>query len=205
MEENWASSIMVVLDKIIKLIYVNLLWFIFTILGLGVFGLMPATAAVFSLTRKIMNNQEIDRVFNEFWQLYKGSFMSSNLAGLIFYTIGLLLYIDFRIVLNFEGTVGKVFLALLFILAIVYFTILINFFPLYTRFEMKIFHYLKLALAIGFGTPIMTLLMLLWLFVVLVLCIRFTVLIPLLSVTLLCIGINWLSMKTVEKKQLLKK
>lgn len=199
-EENWASSVMGILDKIIKLIYINLLWFVFTIAGLGIFGIMPSTAAVFSITRKMIKGEEISNVFSDFWKVFKQSFVICNLVGVLFFTIGVFLYIDMRIVKISPVPTGKIFLILLSIIFILFFSVLLNFFPIYTRLEMKVIHYLKLSLVLGLGSPLTTLAMTIWVLVVYILCIHFTVLIPLLSISLLCLGINWLSIKTIEKK-----
>ena len=46
----------------------------FTMLGIGVFGFMPATTALFSVTRKwIMGKTDIP-IFKTFWQAYRGEF-----------------------------------------------------------------------------------------------------------------------------------
>ncbi|MGY0702716.1 DUF624 domain-containing protein [Bacillus subtilis] len=39
-------------EWIMRFAYTNLLWLFFTLLGLGVFGIMPATAALFAVMRK---------------------------------------------------------------------------------------------------------------------------------------------------------
>src|SRR5690625_6844483 len=73
MEGNWAVSVMEMLDKITKLVFINLLWTLFTLLGLGVFGLFPATASVNALVRKLFKNEDLTNVFSDFWRYYKAS------------------------------------------------------------------------------------------------------------------------------------
>src|SRR5699024_998860 len=189
MEGNWAASVMDMLDKFIKLIYLNILWILFFIVGIGIFGFMPATASVTSILRKWMNKEELPSLTKEFWKQYKEGFITSNIIGLVFLVIGYILYLDVSILIGTESTIGKILLSLTFMLIYIYFVILLNFFPLYSRLEMSIANYLKLSLTIGMSHPLTTLLMILWLIIVGILCFSYTVLLPLFSVVLLCFGL----------------
>ena len=202
MEDNWAGSIMNIIDRVIKLIVLNLLWMLFTLLGLVAFGIVPATATVFIIIRKWINDEVTPNLFQEFWNNFKESFVSSNLVGLVFIGVGLFLYIDINILLGSNILIIKILLSLLFMLCLLYIATLLNFFPLYARYRMSSINYLKLSLVVGLSNPITTLLMMLWLLVVAVLTLRYTVLIPLVMISLICVGVNWLSMKRLEKKPL---
>ena len=70
MEQNVSMGrVLSFCEWVLKFFYANLLWFVFTMLGLGVFGFMPATTALFSVTRKwIMGKTDIP-IFKTFWQL----------------------------------------------------------------------------------------------------------------------------------------
>ena len=116
MEGNWAASAMDMLDKFIKLIYLNILWILFFVLGLGIFGFMPATASVTSILRKWMNKEEIPSLIKEFWKQYKESFLTSNIIGIVFFVIGYILYLDVSILIGTESTVGKILLSFTFML-----------------------------------------------------------------------------------------
>ncbi|MDL4839026.1 YesL family protein [Aquibacillus rhizosphaerae] len=200
MEGNWAVTIMNMIDKITKLIYINVLWVFFVLIGLGLFGFMPATATVNILVRKLMMGEELSGVFKRFWTVYKESFVSSNLVGLLFLIIGIFLYVDINILLGTQSVIGKVVLSLLFMILIMFTATVLHFFPIYARFEMKTFNYIKLSFVIAMSQPITTILMVLWLLVVGILSVQYTVMLPLLFVTMISIGINWLSIKRIEKK-----
>ncbi|MFC4386338.1 YesL family protein [Gracilibacillus marinus] len=206
METGWAGNIMQMLDKLVKLVWMNCLWVFFTLLGGIILGLMPATAAVSSLVRKMIKNEEVESVFREFWTLYKNNFKSSNIIGIFFWIAVLFIYIDFNFLITTSNMVGTVLLIGVSMLFFILTGLLLHFFPIYSRFEMKKSEYLKLAFVMTMTKPITTILMVLWLFVVGILCIEFTVLIPLLFIVLVILGINWLSIVQIEKKddQLLK-
>ncbi|WP_186578114.1 YesL family protein [Aquibacillus kalidii] len=203
MDGNWAVGIMNMIDKIVKLVYINVLWIVFTVLGLIVFGLMPATASVNALIRDLLSGKEVTNIFSEFWVQYKTSFIKSNLVGIVFIIIAIFLYVDIRILLGTDSIVGKMILAVLFMISYIFFATLLHFFPIFNRYEMKTFNYLKLSITLAMSHPFTTILMVLWLFVVGVLSLKYTVIIPLLFISLISIGSNWLSMKRIEKKNLL--
>lgn len=54
-----------------KLAYVNLLWLLFTVAGLAVFGFMPATVSLFTIVRKWQMKQAEVTVWNTFISIYK--------------------------------------------------------------------------------------------------------------------------------------
>lgn len=95
MEQNVSMGrVLSFCEWVLKFFYANLLWFVFTMLGLGVFGFMPATTALFSVTRKwIMGKTDIP-IFKTFWQAYRGEFFRSNAIGLILAAAGIIIYVD---------------------------------------------------------------------------------------------------------------
>ncbi|SER28418.1 Uncharacterized membrane protein YesL [Gracilibacillus ureilyticus] len=200
MDTNWAGTIMQMLDKAVKLVWMNCLWVVFTLLGGVILGVMPATASVSFLVRKMIKNEEIENVFQEFWQCYKRSFKSSNVIGILFWLAGLFLFMDISFLIQMEGTLATVLLTGVFVLLLVFFSVLLHFFPIYSRFEMKTISYAKLALVMAMTRPFVTIFMVLWLGVVTILSIEFTVIIPLLFNVLIMLGINWLSIVRIEKK-----
>lgn len=56
---------------VMRLAYLNLLWLLFTLAGLGVAGLMPATAAMFTVTREWVKGNPDASVFSVFLRAYK--------------------------------------------------------------------------------------------------------------------------------------
>ncbi|MBO1911160.1 DUF624 domain-containing protein, partial [Microvirga sp. 3-52] len=63
---NWESFNNIA-HRMIELIYINILWILFTILGLGIFGIFPATVSMFTIVRKIIVKEEKFKIFNTFW------------------------------------------------------------------------------------------------------------------------------------------
>lgn len=78
-----------VLQKIYWYAYVQILWVIFTIMGLIIFGIFPATHALL----KVMNQQDSSssEIFHEFKQAYRVAFFAINRAAIIWFTMIILL------------------------------------------------------------------------------------------------------------------
>lgn len=143
-----------------RLAYVNLLWIVFTILGLGVFGFMPATTAMFAIVRKwLLDEQEVP-IMNTFWQQYKEAFIQTNLLGLVLVLIGYLLIVEFRILQMQESTMYTIVsFGVLFILCM-YGILLTYFFPIFVHFNLRLRDYLKWPLIIGIIHPLLSIFLL---------------------------------------------
>lgn len=138
-----------VAEWITRLFYLNILWIIFTLSGLVVFGIFPATVAVFTVIRHWVLGEGQVPLFKTFWYAFKGSFVQIQLIGYTLALIGSILYIDYNF---FSSRDESIFLvaelltgSAMFVLAIVFLYI----FPVYVHFKLKTIEYIKNALLIG--------------------------------------------------------
>ncbi|MEL3970864.1 DUF624 domain-containing protein [Rossellomorea oryzaecorticis] len=137
----------------LKLAYLNLLWMLFTFIGLLIFGFFPATTAMFTIVRKWLLREENLSVFPEFWRTYKKEFLRSNGYGLIFMVIGYILYYDFTFIGLNSGKLTFLVPVLLLIL-IWYIITLLFFFPVYVHFDLPFFKTLKQTLLLALTSPL---------------------------------------------------
>lgn len=147
---------------VMRFAYVNLLWVLFTLVGLVLFGFFPATVALFTIIRKwIIGQQNEVLIFNTFWKIYRKEFLKSNLIGLIIIFVGYILYVDFLFLSTLTGPFANV-MSLLFITTLLLYGITVLYiFPVYVHYEIKLMHCFKYAFIIGFSYPLITLLMIL--------------------------------------------
>lgn len=145
-----------VAEWVTRLVYVNLLWIGFTIVGLGVLGLIPATTAMFAVVRKWVSGDDDIPVFQTFWGVYRDEFWKVNGLGLILVAIGYLIYVEYSILRTQESVVYYV--ASFGVLAqfIMYGIVVMYFFPIYVHFSLKSFSYFKWPFFLGIGHPILT-------------------------------------------------
>src|SRR5690348_5869169 len=103
-------------DWIMKFGYLNLLWVLFTLTGLVIFGFVPATISLFTITRAwIRGNTDIP-IWSTFLKVYKSEFVKSNKVGLVYLLGGYVLYIDERFLVLSPGSLNIVMVILLLII-----------------------------------------------------------------------------------------
>lgn len=188
---------MKVCEVISRMAYVNLLWIFFTILGLIFFGIMPATVALFAVTRKWMMGEQDIPVFKTFWQTYRKEFMKSNLLGIILFAIGYIIYIDLTYL-----PAGGIFQFIrwgLIVCGLLYVIILLYIFPIYVQYEWKKRLYIKYALLLGASHPHYTLLMLIGIAALYYISATIPGLIPFFSIALLSHIVMWTAFRVIKR------
>lgn len=142
-----------------KMIYLQILWLVFTILGLGFFGIIPATAAVTTVISKWFQEGYDVPVFQVFLNAYKKQFLRSNGLGIFLLVIGIFLYMDLNIS---KQVIQSAFIhSLLLFIGLLYIVVLLYFFPVFARYKLKYFQYFKQSFFIAFARPFETIAMLL--------------------------------------------
>lgn len=134
---------------IVRLVILNGLWILFSILGLFVAGIFPATAAVLGVARKWMMGEQEFKIWNTFKQIYRSEFSSANKMGWILSVIGIILYLNYRVILN---RADEFFFAVpfAFYLLVFFYTILVIWsFPLLVHYKATWGQHLKNAIIIG--------------------------------------------------------
>lgn len=141
----------------LRFAYLNVCWVVFSVLGLIVFGFMPATAAMFSIVRKWINGNEDFPILQSYWKVYKSEFLKTNSAGLLLFLVGYLLVIEFNI-LRLQDQFIYLFVSYTVLgILILYVVVCIYFFPIFVHFKLKWLDYFKWPFIISFSHPILTL------------------------------------------------
>ncbi|WP_066172714.1 YesL family protein [Bacillus marinisedimentorum] len=135
----------------------TVLWAVFTILGFFIFGIMPATAALFGLARKWVIGERDAPLIRTFWMLYKKEFKSSNILGLALSIMGLVLYMDYKFFQSSEQLIFQLLSYMLIFFIFIYFIVLIYIFPLFVHYDLNIRDYFKNSFLIAVSSPVETL------------------------------------------------
>lgn len=141
---------------ITRLAYVNVLWVMFSLLGLIVFGFMPATTAMFAVIRKWIMGENDIAIFNTFWKAYRKEFFKSNLLGYILFVVGYVLSIEFQILRAQDSLIYLITSFGVIALFLLYLIIILYFFPILVHFNLKTTQYIKWPFIIGMIHPILT-------------------------------------------------
>ena len=169
----------------LNLFLLNVLWILFSALGLFAFGIFPATAAMFAVIRKLNMAKEDVHVFKLFWKTYKVEFMKSNLIGYIFLMVGFLLYVDLRVLQQLDSSLLNLILTVAtFILVFLYLLTLLYVFPVFVHLNLKTVEYIKYAFILAIGKPKQSLLILLALAISMFLLIQVPGLIPVFGISI---------------------
>ena len=171
-------------EWITRLVFLNLLWILFSFLGLGILGIMPATVALFGVINKLLEEQENVRIFREFWSLYKKYFIRSNLIGLIMLIIGIILYIDLDYFKSRAAWYDRVIVYFLYILIIFYLLDFFYIFPIVLKYDIKIRYIIKNAFSFVFLTPVETFQIIIGIFVIAIFFYFLPSLLPFLGISL---------------------
>jgi uncharacterized membrane protein YesL len=142
-----------------KIAYVNILWICFSLVGLGIFGILPSSVSLYTISRKWLTAETDLPIFKTFFETYKKEFFKANTIGLFMAIIGFVLYFNYIYVLTIQGTAQLFFGIPLFIFTVFYLVTLLYFLPVYVHYELGLFQYIKHSFYIGMANPIVTLLM----------------------------------------------
>ncbi|GAB2557004.1 YesL family protein [Gracilibacillus alcaliphilus] len=133
-----------------RLAWLNLLWIAFTLVGLLLFGIFPATFAMFAVVRKWVVKEYDIPVFETFFSEYKQSFLKANLFGIVLYMIGYFL----SVFLNYTGFMANsniyvILFGLFVIAAFLYLLLLLYIAPVYVHYQLTFWQYIRYAVSIG--------------------------------------------------------
>lgn len=133
-------------------------------MGLGIFGFMPATVALFSVVRQWIKGEKDLRLFKMFYQYYKEEFIRSNILWLIFLVFFYVIYVNYVFIPHYYSEEIHLFLyIILFSVAFIIVMTFLNLFSVMAHFEFKTIRYIKVAAGMVFLRPFNTLVQLLWL------------------------------------------
>lgn len=157
--KGMLSGIYRISEKVMLIAYTNILWIMFSLLGLVLVGLMPATMAMFAVMRKLVIEEEQVPIFSMFWTKYKEEFVKANLYGYLLLIVGAVFVMD---VMLFQSLNGLPFMLLSILsggLLLVLLVVVLYFIPLYVQYELTFFKYLKTAFLLAVTHPIQTIIM----------------------------------------------
>lgn len=128
---------------ITKFAYLNLLWLGFTLVGLVLLGLFPATAAMFAVIRKWLMGETDIPIFRTFWGNFRTEFLKSNGVGLILVIVGGLIVLDLIFVKNSNGGFIRLIQIPIYLFSFAAVMTTLYVFPVYVHYELKLIHIFK--------------------------------------------------------------
>jgi len=183
---------------ILRITYLNLLWLGFTILGLGIFGLFPATGALFSIVSQWFKREPVEKIFKTFRSIYRKEFFPLNKFGILFILAGYILFYDFLLI-QMNGDRLKFLYPVILIVGAIYIITLLYFFPTYIRFDLKFFQYFKQSFLIAASSVLETMIIITALLLLSII-IRFLPgIIPFYTGSVMAVVITWCYNRAIER------
>lgn len=131
-----VNKIYEVFNRIYYLMKLNGLWLLFTLLGGVVFGIIPATIALYACIRQQIRNESETHLFQMFKKYYVETFRRSMLFSVVFAAIALFFFGETVILVN----VGTGNLLLEIAIKVTRLLIILGvamFFPIFVHFDVK--------------------------------------------------------------------
>lgn len=197
-----GSQIVLSLDRILRwivqLVAINLLWFYYTMLGVFIGGVFPATVAALGLSRKIIMGEADVEKKKLFKQIYKEEFLRANLMGWLLTIIAGILYINYYAIVNSSEELLFVFPFTFYFILFFYLIVVIWVFPLLAHYQTTFFGYIRNAVIIGLTKIHYTLASGSVIFLVVYFSLDFPGIIPFFSISVIAISCMWIAMLIFE-------
>ena len=166
-EHNAMSGFQTIFEWVVKLAYLNILWILFSLLGLGVFGVGPATVSMFAVIRKRLRYGTDFSMTKEFVEIYQSNFWYGNRFMLVLIPAYLFVGIDFALIrlLPSSFIIDKVVFLSVIMLSLLVVIVTCYVFAVYVHFDLAFWRNFKFAFMIAGISPLSTIMILLGLFV----------------------------------------
>ncbi|MBO7711252.1 MAG: YesL family protein [Lachnospiraceae bacterium] len=158
---NLEGPLFTALNKLSDLIILNLL---FVLCSLPIVTIGASMTALSYVTLKMKEGEE-GYVARSFFRSFKQNFKQATIIWIFMLLIAVLMFMDFRIMRLYEGTVGTVMRISVYLGALIWGMILVYIFPLLARFENSIRQTVQNAILLAIANAPKTLLMLAVIFV----------------------------------------
>lgn len=199
--EGWKGKLYWVVEWITLLAVLQLLWTGLTLLGLILFGISPATVAMFTALRKRLQGEDVlKRLVKIFWNTYKVEFIPSNKIGIILLGFGYFLTINFQIITSFNGLLGLLLLISIITISILFSIILINIFQIYANYNLPTLRYFAASIIFSIAYPLQMISTIVGLAILYEIYSWIPGLLPFFGVSLTALFLTWLSSHIFKKE-----
>lgn len=184
---NFDNKIFRILRKFCEMIYLNLLWLLFS---LPIITIGASTTALYYATNKSLFHDR-GYVWNEFWDSFKSNFKQSTICWLLMLGIYLLTIVDFWILYTLSPSGEKniiIFIISILMIALVTFWA-IFIFPYIARFEDPLKFVLKNSIVLALANILRSILLTLLLVVAILVCLLCLPLIALIPGGYMCCSV----------------
>lgn len=187
------------------MVYLNLLWFFFTILGLGIFGIGPATGALFKIQDEWLEGKSPTSIFTTYAEYYKKYFKKMNKMIFVLATIGLILYFDIRFFAFQDGLHFELLTGLMYFFTFWYLVLIVYSFPVSIKYDLSMKQHVKYCFSIALLNPLRTIALIISAISILVFSLYYPLFLLTVGISITSLILIYLSNRTFDQIFLLKK
>lgn len=194
-----VNSLDHLLKKLLQMAWLNFLWFLFTLLGLIIGGIFPATTSMITVARKWIQDGMDGSTYQTFKETYKETFKKSNLIGFYLAFITALLALNYYALLELGEQISVFIVFAYYFILIIFSCLLVWLFPLLSHYDAKIIQYFKSAVIIGLTKLPTTLAVMIFVLLIIYFSLMFPSLILFFSVSLIALSIAFFTDRVFVK------
>ncbi|WP_059102616.1 YesL family protein [Shouchella shacheensis] len=191
-------------EWILKFVYVNTLFVVFSVASLVLFGFFPALAAMFFIIRKWLEGETDIPVFKRFWYQFKCDFFKSNKLGYIVFITGLALFVYYELIQQLGGMTFFLLMNVWFMTTFIYILTALYIFPVFTYYANNILATIKTAFLTMVVSPLPTIMMISGLLIIFVVLFQLPGLVPITAASLIAFFLMWsaeIAFTHIQKRQ----
>jgi uncharacterized membrane protein YesL len=125
-----------------RMMLLNWIWLLHVVMGGVILGVIPATVALFSVTRRWLKGNLEQPIWPAFHRTFKTHFFRVNALGWVYLLVGGVLAFNLYLVSQLQGMVALLCTVAILIGFIIYLFSFLYFFPYYVHFEQTFIGYL---------------------------------------------------------------
>ncbi|MCH7322927.1 DUF624 domain-containing protein [Solibacillus sp. MA9] len=200
--EGWKGKLYSIVELITLLAVLQLMWIGLTILGLVLFGITPASVAMFTTLRKRLQGEDrLKQLVKTYWDTYKVEFIPSNKIGIMIIAVGYFLTINFQIISTFQSMMGLISLTLFITISIIYGVMVLNIFQIYAHYELPYFRYFAVSILFSIAYPLQMIGSIVGLTILYLIFNWIPGLLPFFGVSVTALFLTWMSSNIFKKKE----
>jgi uncharacterized membrane protein YesL len=127
LSERWHQFCLFIL----KQFYLNVLWILFTLFGLILFGIGPATVSMLAVQRLLIRGNETIKIFSTFIKHFKLHFKEATFLGVVYFLAGGVLMTNIIVIHNFYARLFYMVVAFFYLISLIYIG------PVLIHFDLK--------------------------------------------------------------------
>jgi uncharacterized membrane protein YesL len=148
-----ADGIYKLSEWFMRFAYINILFILFSVIGLVIFGVGPAFVAMLTVIKKWYSKEEFP-VFKTYMNVFKSEFVQGNKLGVSCIAIGTILFVNFGIIQQFEPILRLMLTSAMVMLVVLYLMTFIYLFPLRVKQKLPIGKCIKYGFIVGVTHPL---------------------------------------------------